>query len=132
MHFCTAYVAIGNDDGQRAHRHEFSPVSLPEIDLLRFLHGESAVTDIIPFVRVEQTPREERERLVSIYGEKVVEGVYPGRNPQMEMELPEVALKDGVAWYNPITGRSTMTTVSRGSALERGSVRRQDATLGAP
>jgi hypothetical protein len=130
MHFCTAYIAIGNDQEQRAHRHEFNPVSFPEVDLLRYLHGESAVTEVVPFARVEQSPRDERMRLVLIYGEKVVEPVYPGRNPGMVMELPDVTLKDNVAWFNPITGHAVTTGPVR-SALERGSVRRQDA-LGAP
>jgi len=40
---------------------------------------------------IERTPAQEKARLLRVYGPKVVELLYPGANPGMEMSLPEGA-----------------------------------------
>jgi len=105
MHFCTAYVALAGDDQQVVFRGLYSPISWPEIEVIRQMHGDDAVRQAQPFVRVEQSPRAEKERLGLIYGEMVDKQVYPGRNPTMEMDAAEMnPAPAGTLWLNPITG----------------------------
>ncbi len=103
MHFCTAYVAIAGDKNQIVHRGRFNPVSWPEIEVLRAVHGDDSVTEVNPFVEVEQDPRAERERLVLIYGGEALNLCFPGRNPRMDMNAPEVEPAYGAEWKNPLT-----------------------------
>lgn len=103
MHFCTVTIRLAGDMRNAVTRTEFSPVSWPEIELLRFLHGSDAVVDPKPFVRVEQSAKAEKERLVLIYGTNATETVFPGKNPQMEMEAPNAKLPDHTPrWRSPI------------------------------
>lgn len=84
-------------------RTPFNPVSLPEVEVLRFLHGSDSILDVKPFASVEQTAKEEKARLQRIYGADVLEEVFPGRNPQMELEATGARLADAPAnWRNPL------------------------------
>jgi hypothetical protein len=111
MHFCTCVVAITEDAGNTVHRNEFNPVSWPEIEVISVLHGYSAVSHVIPFVKVRQTPDRERDRLLGIYGPIVVQqvdampAVYPGRHPNMTLEAPDFTVRPGLKWFNPISFR---------------------------
>jgi hypothetical protein len=102
MHFCTARVLIAGDSGQVVMRDRYSPVSWPELEILKVLHGEDAVLDIQPFVKVPQPPKAERDRLVLLYGEPVVQHIWGGNRPPTEMSpagsLPDI---DG-PWFDPI------------------------------
>jgi hypothetical protein len=96
-------VRIGGDIRTVMPRGEFNPVSWPEIDVLRTLHGDEAVTDVKPIAKVQQTAKAEKLRLTHIYGAATVEDVFPGKNPQMELDMPGAKLPDPpVAWHNPI------------------------------
>jgi len=108
MHFCRAEIAIGGDDRNIMHLDNFSPVSWPEILVLQFLHGEDSVNRIMPFVRVEQSPRAERQRLIAKYSEPVILQVFARQNPS-DMEAPKAILPNGHAWFNPITQRHEIT-----------------------
>lgn len=102
MHFCSAKIALADDITQIVVRGHFNPVSWPEIDVIRAIHGESAVTEVEPFAEVQQNARDEKVRLAGIYGGEMIESVYPGRNPQMELNAPGVKLKAAPQWRNPI------------------------------
>jgi hypothetical protein len=102
LHFCTAKIALADDITQTVIRGYFNPISWPEVDVIRSIHGDSAVTEVEPFVEVKQTARDEKIRLAGIYGNDVIEAVYPGRNPQMEMIAPGVKLKVAPVWHSPI------------------------------
>lgn len=105
MHFCTAFVAIAGDPQQIVFRGLHAPISWPEIEVIRVMHGDDAVREAKPFVQVEQSIRAEKERLGLIYGEVVDKQVYPGRNPRMELDAPDMTpLSPGTPWFNPITG----------------------------
>lgn len=100
--FCSALVRLAGDLGHVVPRDNFSPVSWPEIDVLRFIHGDDAIVEIKVIARVNQTAKQEKERLRLIYG-PVVEDVYPGKNPQMELDMPGAKAPDqGIVWRNPI------------------------------
>ena len=105
MHFCTAQVAIAGDIQQVVHRNPFSPVSWPELEVLRFVHGEDAVTDIKVISRVDQDQREERERLALMYGRAPIEACFGARNAKIELEADGPKLEDGLEWLNPITNQ---------------------------
>jgi len=113
MHFCTAVVAIGGDDMNRVHRGEYAPISWPEVEVILALHGPGSVSEIRPFISVEQDVRSEVERLRRIYGDIVVKddpvsgdpAVYPGRNPAVTMEASEYTRAPaGTRWMNPLNG----------------------------
>jgi hypothetical protein len=110
MHFCKAKIAIGGDHDNVFYAGEFAPVSWPEILVLQQVHGESAIDEVEPFVSVNQTPRDERQRLVERYGDEIVDLVFGGKQGRPnEMEAPSVRIKAGVAWLNPLT-REVETT----------------------
>lgn len=70
MEFCTVSVRLG---GSPAHIVTNKRVSVPEIRLLQYIHGEDAVTDVIPIENVSMTSDAERERLKQAYEPAQVE-----------------------------------------------------------
>ena len=103
MHFCTAMVRLGGDVRNIVPRGPFRPVSWPEIEVLRFLHGSDAVTDVVAIAKVTQSAKAEKERLRLLYSAAVLDEVFPGKNPQMELEMPGAKLPDQPPlWANPI------------------------------
>jgi len=102
MHFCKCDVKIAGDLRNVVPRAEFNPVSWPEVEVLRAIHGDDAVENVVPFVDVKQTAKEEKERLRHLYG-PVVDEVYPGKNPQIEMTAAGAKLPEQIPlWKNPI------------------------------
>lgn len=70
MEFCTVSVLLG---GSPAHVVTGKIVSVPEIRLLQTIHGEDAVTDIVPHENRATTSDAERERLKLAYEPSQVE-----------------------------------------------------------
>ena len=103
MHFCTAMVMVAGDKDQIVYRDEFNPISWPEVELLRSIHGDDAVFQVKPFVKVDQNPREERVRLVLRYGKPYVDECFPGRGGNIITEAPEADIAFGETWKNPLT-----------------------------
>lgn len=103
MHFVTCEIRLAGDMLNTVPRDTFRPVSWPEVEVLRLIHGDASIVDVKPFVRVEQSAKAEKERLRHIYGNEIVETVFPGRNPQMEMEAPGAKLPEQIPlWKSPI------------------------------
>jgi hypothetical protein len=102
MHFCTAMIAIGDDKDNVYFADMFDPVSWPEIQVLQFIHGDNSVDQMRPFVKVEQSPRAERQRLVEKYGEDKVSVVFQRSGPA-DMEAPEATIAYGSQWKDPRT-----------------------------
>ena len=102
MHFVTCKVRLAGDMRMEVVRDAFNPVSYPEVEVLRFLHGDDAVLDVKAIASVEQSPRDEKERLSLKYGTVNVEAVFPGKNPQMPMEMPKAAIDPDQVWKNPL------------------------------
>lgn len=101
MHYCTATIRLAGEQYTIVERDTFSPISWPEVEVIRFLHGDDAVLNVKPFVRVEKNAKEEKERLRAKYG-PVVEDIFPGRNPSMELEAANAKLPEQVPlWKNP-------------------------------
>lgn len=114
MHFCTAVIALGEEIGNTVVRDHFSPVSWPEIEVIRAIHGDASVNEVSPFVSVPQSPRAERRRLDELYGPTACASVWGGNSVPPEMEAPAATLRDGITWMNPIT-HETETTGYPGS-----------------
>lgn len=90
MHMVTCKIALGGDTGQIVWRQAHKPVSWPEVGVIQMLHGEESVFDVEVCAEVEATRSGEKARLAEIYGAQVLELVYPGRAPMLEMEVPGV------------------------------------------
>lgn len=104
MHFVTCKIALNEENSTLVARDEFRPVSWPELEVIRFLHGEGSVIDPKPFVSVQSSAKDEKERLGLIYGRDTVDFVFPGKVPSMEMDAPGVKAFTKVTWKNPISG----------------------------
>jgi hypothetical protein len=57
--------------------------------VLQALHGDENVMDIMPVGIGEVWPTEEKNRLLTLYGHRVVESCFPGRNFRMEYMMTE-------------------------------------------
>lgn len=110
MHFCTAYINIGGDNRNIMYRDEFSPISWPEVLVLREIHGSDAVGEVIPFVEVKQTPRDERQRLLMKYPEEVLGAIWGGKNAPSELSAAGVKQRPDIVWMNPLSGQTEKTT----------------------
>ena len=102
MHFVSCKVRLAGNMGMEVVRDAFNPVSYPEVEVLRFIHGDDAVLDVKVIGEAEQSARDEKERLSLKYGTGVVETVYPGRNPSaLELEMPKAKVEEQ-PWHNPL------------------------------
>lgn len=89
MHLVSCKIMLGGDPQQIVYRGPFDTVSWPEVGVLQSIHGEDSVLEIkVEGLNAEATRPAEKLRLIGIYGGDVVENVYPGRNPMMEMLVP--------------------------------------------
>lgn len=61
-------------------------ITVPEIAVVRGLHGRNSVAVREKVGSVKRSEREEKHRLTTVYG-KIVETIYPGEVPRMDMEL---------------------------------------------
>jgi hypothetical protein len=88
MDYVTAKIALGGDPQHIMFRGSDNPVSWPEVRVLQHLHGEDNVFDC-DFVRSEHSNVQmEKMRLLGVYGADVVNSIYPGARPMIEMEFP--------------------------------------------
>lgn len=109
MQTANILLALGGDSGNQVPKYD---VTASEIAVLRAIHGEDAVTDILPLdAGVERTNRSELARLRARYGaaadgegNRVVDTLFPGAAARVfetidELELPRTlfAAKDRVS-----------------------------------
>lgn len=87
IHILTAQIALAGDITNVAHRSASNPVTYPELLVLEEIHGEGSIRECTVIGEQETTAVAEKSRLLQRYG-AVVEQVYPGRSPQMEMIDP--------------------------------------------
>jgi len=90
MHYCTCRINLA---GQGLHIVEIlptEPMSWPEIQFMMAMHHEENIFDIKPVAVFETSVVAEKRRLLAKYRgqQKLVEQVFPGRSPQMEMTVP--------------------------------------------
>lgn len=109
MQTANVMVALGGDVGTLVPKYG---ITVAEIAVLRAIHGEAAVTEIDPTGEIERTNREERERLLEIYGRAkkqgptgdvvIVADLFPGAAAAVFRELEEL---DIPAEFYKATGR---------------------------
>jgi hypothetical protein len=87
IHYCKCRINLSGQNCHIVKYDEFSPVTWPEVQVLMALHGEENVMDIIPVSIGEVYAGREKERLGQLYGAKVVEACFPGRNFRMDMMM---------------------------------------------
>jgi hypothetical protein len=90
MHYCTCRINLA---GQGFHIIDIlatEPMSWPEIQLMMAMHGDENVYGITPIATAESSPADEKRRLSGKYRGQLalIERVYPGRIPQMELLVP--------------------------------------------
>jgi hypothetical protein len=89
IQYCTCKINLA---GQNCHTVIYgvqNPVTWPEVQVLQMLHGDENVMDVMPVGVGEVWPTEEKNRLISIYGHRIVEACFPGRAFRMEYMLTE-------------------------------------------
>lgn len=75
-------------------------VTPAEIPILRHIHGDDAVVNIVVRDSIKRTNSEEVERLKAFYGEKLFAEVFPGALPKLPDTLieanaaPEVVVEE--------------------------------------
>lgn len=81
MNLVTAEILIGGDLRNTVVRGEHNPITVPEIEVLRAVHGgEETVKVGEPCGTVKRSAKQEKIRLVTRYGKKIVDAIYPGIN----------------------------------------------------
>jgi hypothetical protein len=98
MQTATVLLSLGGDHGNQIVKHD---VTAAEIAVLRVIHGDEAVTDVEPTLDVKRSNREERARLLNIYGgakmednKPIVESMFPGVAARVFENLNELSLPD--------------------------------------
>ena len=87
IHYCKCRVNLSGQNCHIVKYDEFNPVTWPEVQVLMQLHGEENVMDIIPVSIGEVYQAREKERLMQIYGPRVVEACFPGRAFRMDLMM---------------------------------------------
>jgi hypothetical protein len=73
------HVALAGDILNVVHRDEYRPITYPELLVLRYMHGENAITDIYDVGAVERDDEREMERLCLTYSKELVKDrLFPG------------------------------------------------------
>ena len=102
MQLANALLALAGDVGNTVPKFGVTP---SEVAVLRFIHGEDAVTDIeVLDAEVQRSSREERERLSHAYGanegerrvSRAVEALFPGIAARVFDNFEEMELDDSL------------------------------------
>jgi len=90
MHFCTAKINLAGQGLHIVNILATEPMSWPELQVMMAMHHEENVFAIKPIATIETTPTEEKRRLMAKYRgqQRLIEQVFPGRSPQMELCVP--------------------------------------------
>lgn len=99
-------LSLAGDSGNTVAKYEVTP---SEVAVLQHIHGDDAVNDIEPVGEVERSHREERQRLIEIYGRNQdgrfvcpsVEALFPGAASRLFDRFDELPLADDQ--YKPET-----------------------------
>lgn len=87
MDLCTCKITLGGDARQVVFRDKTRPMTYPEVDLMRYMHGDRFVNDVTVIKTVETTNAAEVEALRVKYG-KVAREAFPGSRPRLPLEAP--------------------------------------------
>jgi hypothetical protein len=90
MHYCTCRINLAGQNCHIVEVYPSDPMSWPEVQVMMQIHTEENVFDIKPIAVGDTTVVAEKRRLAAKYraNAKIVESVFPGRSPRMEMTMP--------------------------------------------
>lgn len=89
MQRCNCTVRIGGDVGNTVQKSGVSPA---ELVVLEAIHGEGSVVDIQP-THMDKTPHhQERSRIATIYGQHVLDRLFPGEFNSLPVSLKQVRI----------------------------------------
>lgn len=99
MQTANIMLSLGGDHGNQVYKHG---VTAAEIAVLRAIHGDEAVKDVEPSGDLKRSHREERGRLIEIYGgakipdtkTPIVESLFPGVAARVFESLHELDIPD--------------------------------------
>lgn len=86
---CTANINLAGDLRATVRKGEFNPITWPEVEVLRWLHGDTSVWDVKVIDSDNRAMKDEFERLTLKYGSEVTKMLFPGARPAMLMEAPK-------------------------------------------
>jgi hypothetical protein len=96
MQTANILLSLGGDHGNTIMKWR---VTAAEIAVLRAIHGEDAVNDVEPTGDVKRSHRDERARLIAIYGgakspdqKPIVDGMFPGVAARVFETIEELEL----------------------------------------
>lgn len=89
IQYCTCKINLAGQNCHTVIYDPSNPVTWPEIQVLQALHGDENVMDIMPVGLGQVWPSEEKNRLTSIYGHRIVEACFPGRAFRMDYMMTE-------------------------------------------
>lgn len=78
-------VALAGDILNVVARHAFNPVTFPELIVLRYVHGEQAVTEVFDVGYVERDEEAEAKRIRETYKAEVYEKLFPGSGTRLPL-----------------------------------------------
>lgn len=87
IHYCRCRVNLAGQNCHTVIYDQFNPVTWPEVQVIMALHGEENVMDVVPISVGECYPASEKDRLIGLYGKRVVEACFPGRAFRMELMM---------------------------------------------
>jgi hypothetical protein len=89
MHFCTCRINLAGQGFTIVDILASEPMSWPEIQIMMALHRDENVWDITPVAIGNSDPAAEKRRLAAKYrATPVVEQIFPGRTPNMDLLMP--------------------------------------------
>lgn len=88
MDYVTAKVMLGGDAQNVMYRGRDRALSWPEVRVIQEIHGQDSVYDADFTYERQENAQAEKMRLLGLYGSEVVNSVYPGARPAMEMQWP--------------------------------------------
>lgn len=113
MQTANILLSLGGDHGNTVMKFQ---VTAAEIAVLRAIHGDESVREVEPVGHVKRGHRQERERLVAIYGrakdpeqKPIVEGLFPGVAARVFETLDELDLDES---FYKATGRLSAQSVT--------------------
>jgi hypothetical protein len=87
IQYCTCKINLAGQNCHTVIYGEFNPVTWPEVQVLMALHGDENVMDVMPIGIGEVWPTDEKNRLIGLYGGKIVEACFPGRAFRMDYTM---------------------------------------------
>lgn len=100
MQTANILLSLGGDNGNTIMKWG---VTAAEIAVLRAIHGDDSVNDVEPVGNVSRSHREERARLIAIYGgaknaeqRPIVEGMFPGVAARVFENIEELDLDESM------------------------------------